>query len=147
MDIKTIRADIERLVAHKIDNGEPVAMAWLTQEILNDHADIAGSDVDFYVVCARYYVSDQVKRQIKKFEPSDTGQPDEQLVMEGFDHLQKAYPVERNAERVIMPITQMTIDELEERAAEYDVMAQGCIAHAEDIRRYIEQRQDESAAQ
>lgn len=141
MDIKTIKADIEKLVTDKIDSGQPVAMAWLTQEVLNAHADIHGQDVDFYLVCARYYVSDQVKRHIKKFEPS-AGVAEEQLVMEGFDHLQKAYPVERGSERVIMPISKMTNEELEARAAEYDIMAQGCIAHAEEIRRYIDERED-----
>jgi len=145
MDIKQIKTDIEKLVTQKIDSGQPVAMSWLTQEVLNDHSDITGEDVDFYIVCARYYVSDQVKRQIKKFEPS-TAEQDGQLVMDGFDHLQKAYPVERGEERVIMPVWKMTDKELEDRALEYDAMAHGCIAHAEDIRRYIEQRTLEKEA-
>lgn len=145
MDIKAINASIEKLVSDKIQNAEPVAMSWITQEVLSNHGNIQGDDTEFYMVCARHYVSDQVKRQIKKYEPTES-QADAQLIMEGFDHLQKAYPVERNEERVIMPIELMTDDEVLKRSNEYRAMAAGCTNHAKELIQYLEQRGASSTA-
>jgi hypothetical protein len=139
VDIKAINASIEKMVSDKIQNGQPVAMSWVTQEIIEAHNDIEGPDTEFYIVCARHYISDQVKRQIKKYEPSDSAS-DAQLIMEGFEHLQKAYPVERDDERVIMPIDMMTDEEVEKRAEEYKAMAAGCLNHAKELIQYLEQR-------
>jgi hypothetical protein len=139
MDIKAINANIEKIVSDKIQSGQPVAMSWVTQEIIQAHSDISGPDTEFYIMCARHYISDLVKRQIKKYEPSEIGS-DAQLIMEGFEHLQKAYPVERENERVIMPIDMMTNEEVQKRAEEYRAMASGCINHAKELMQYLEQR-------
>jgi hypothetical protein len=66
--------------------------------------------------------------------------------MDGFEHLQKAYPVERGDGREIVPVSQLTDLELEARAAEYDRMAEGCKKHALEIREYINSRVMSAAA-
>jgi hypothetical protein len=137
--VKDIGDFISDLVCSKIDRGEVVNMHWAATEVLNQYADINGTDVDFYLICARHYVADQVKKVIKRFEPSQD-QTNGQLVLDGFSHMQKAYPVKRASAHELVPTDQLTDHELEARAAEYEKMAAGCIAHADEIRKYIRDR-------
>lgn len=138
-NIKDIQTLIANLVSDKINEGQVVNMQWATKEIIDTYSDIEGNDVDFYLITARYYVGDLVKRCIKKYEPS-ADHPNEQLVMDGFEHLQKAYPVDRGEGREIVPVSQLSDAELEDRAADYEKMAAGCKKHALEIRQYIDSR-------
>lgn len=138
-DIKDIQSLIARLVADKIDAGHVVNMQWATKEILDTYCDIEGRDVDFYLITAKFYIADLVKRCIKKYEtPGQTASG--QIVMDGFEHLQKAYPVDRGEGREIVPVSQLSDAELEDRAADYEKMAAGCKKHALEIRQYINSR-------
>lgn len=138
-DIKDIQSLIARLVADKIDAGHVVNMQWATKEILDTYCDIEGRDVDFYKITAKFYIADLVKRCIKKYETPDQTASG-QIVMDGFEHLQKAYPVDRGEGREIVPVSQLSDAELEDRAADYEKMAAGCIKHALEIRQYINSR-------
>ena len=140
--IKDIQRIISDLVNRKIEAGEVVSMHWATTEVINTYPDIRGSDVDFYMVTARHYISDQVKRRIDKFEPQ-SGESGEQLVLDGFDHLQKAYPFEGPNGREIVPIEMAADLALLNRASEYEKMAEGMIAHAAEIRNYVRKRRPE----
>lgn len=142
--IKDIQRIIDELVNRKIEAGQVVNMHWATTEVINTYPDIKGQDVDFYVVTARHYVGEMVKRCINKFEPQ-TNEAGEQLVLDGFNHLQKAYPFEGPNGREIVP-TEMAADlALLQRAEEYERMAEGMIAHAAEIRDYVRNRRADYA--
>lgn len=138
-NIKDIQDLIFKMVASKIDAGQVVNMHWATTEIMNNYSDISGADCDFYRIAAKHYISDQVKKSIQKFEPKSDGN-NEQLVLDGFEHLQKAYPVKRGDDRELVPVDQIDDAELLERADEYERMAKGCMDHAAEIRIYVESR-------
>jgi len=144
-NLKDIQAVISSLILKKIDEKQVVNMTWATNEVLNKYSDVNGSDVDFYLICAKHYINDYVKRCITKFEPS-ADNASGQLVLDGFTHLQKAYPVQREGERELVPTSQLSDSELEVRAQEYEIMATGCIAHAEEIRQYVRKRNQRKAA-
>lgn len=139
-DIKEIRAFISALVADKIDAGQVVNQDWTVTEILNEYDDIEGEDKDFYVVAARHWVNSEVKSAIGRYEPS-AGVALDQLVLDGFEHLQKAYPVLRGESRQLVPVDQLTDFECEAKAGEYEKMGDGCYAHAAEIRSYKDSRQ------
>lgn len=72
-----------------------------------------------------------------KADPEDVSSP-AQFVLPGFEdcwHLQKAYCIERNGERVIVPILKMEPDEMRVVASSYRRMASGCNAHADELDR------------
>lgn len=144
-NIKDIQSLIAQMVSAKIDAGEVVNMHWAATEILNTYSGIEGPDSDFYRITARHYVADQVKRSIKRFEPN-TEKADSQLVLDGFEHLQKAYPVEHNGERQLVPVDMIPDDILIQRAEEYERMAEGVIAHASEIREFVRRRSGQSGA-
>lgn len=138
-NIKDIRALISSLVSNKIDAGQVVNQEWTVTEILNTYNDISGDDVDFYIIAARHWVNNEVKSVIGKFDP-EIGKDNSQLVLDGFEYLQKAYPVLRGAVRQLVPVEQITDDEWELKAFEYEKMGDGCYAHAAEMRRYKNSR-------
>jgi len=139
-DIKEIRALITMLVADKIAADQLVNQDWTVTEILNRYDDIEGSDKDFYLVAARHWVNGEVKSAIGKYDPKPVA-GEEQLVLDGFEYLQKAYPLLRGAVRVLVPVNQITDAEWDAKEKEYERMGDGCYAHAAEIRTYRNSRQ------
>jgi hypothetical protein len=134
MKENSIFPEIRKFIADKIASGETIAVDWLTHEIIAKKQDISGDDTEFYRVCAYTHVRDVVKRCVGKYNART--QSDEQLVMDGFEHLQVAYTVQRHDEIVLVPVDQLTAPEIEARAQEYEHMGLGCFAHAKELRSY-----------
>ena len=137
--------EIRKFVTDRVNSGVIVRVDWLTAEIVAQKDRFSGDDADFYLICAHRHVSEIVKECIGKYRPS-ANRPEAQMVLSGFEHLQKAYPVEREGARVLVPVHLLTDDELEARALEYMEMSKGCIAHAKEIREYIKRRSITEAA-
>lgn len=131
--------EIRKYITDKVNSGAIVRVDWLTAEIIAAKDRFDGEDSNFYLICAHKHVAEVVKDCIGDYRPKPT--VDAQLVLDGFDHLQKAYPVEREGIRVLVPIHLLSDAELEARAVEYVEMARGCIAHAKEIRAFIKARQ------
>jgi hypothetical protein len=131
-----VTTEINRIVTDRIDAGETVRVEWLTQEILAIKDKIDGEDADFYVACAADFIKYTVKRVIKKYAPQPEAVTDMQVRMDGFDHMLKAYTVQRDGETVLVPVKQLSDTEIEARAQEYEAMAHGCVAHSRELRAF-----------
>ena len=144
---KSLFDEIRRFVDHKINTGQPALVSWVTTEILARKSEVVGSDAPFYLFCARSVIHDIVKRVIGKYNDQSKpgGEKDEQIVLPGFEHLQRAYTVKRADEITLVPIEQLSDKELLARADEYDAMAAGCLRHAFEIRRYVKARSEVAA--
>lgn len=138
MSDTSVSSEVRKFISDKIANGETVVVEWLTHEIVSSKSAIEGEDEPFYRVCAYTHVKDIVKRCIGKYDAKP--ETDEQLVLDGFEHLQVAYTVRRNDQVTLVPVNQLSDTELQDRAAEYDLMAKGCRSHAREIRTYIVER-------
>lgn len=112
---------------------------WITQAIVENHSDIFGSDADFYLRCALEHVRDTVGNVIGKFKDA-IAIINPQIVLDGFEHLQKAYLIERDSDSAIVPIDDCTLEEINAKIAEYEQMAAGCMAHAKELRTYRKQK-------
>jgi len=138
MSPKELEQDAANLIATRLDAGEVVHAKWAVQELLNIHADIAGNDVDFYILCAREHVYRVIKKVIDRYEkPEDD---EKQMLLVGYEFLRVAYPVERDKERVVVPIHQLTDEELTARANEFRTQAGSLLRHADEIDSFIEKR-------
>jgi len=113
---------------------------WLANSVMSRHSDISGSDKDFYVLCAWAHVKTAVRAVVRRYRPEATEEPDRQIVLPGFDRLQVKYHVERNDESYLVPIDELTDQEIDAKAAEYERMAEGCRLHAAELRRYKRDR-------
>lgn len=139
-DLDKIASD---LIASKIAHGEEVQMEWAVHEIIKSQGTISGEGVDFYAFCARAHCYRVVKKAVDKYETRDEGDPN-QLNMAGFDYLQVAYTIERENERVLVPIDHLSAADLLARASEFDKQAKGLRAHAKEIRLYVAKRENVS---
>lgn len=139
MKMEGIRADVRAFIDEKVEAGEIVQVRWIVHEIVASRSEIDGYDADFYRACAFEVITKVAKECIGKYEA--TPQASAQLVMDGFEYAQKAYPVERSGDRVLVPTDQMTVEELNARADEYERMAAGCRLHAKELR-YLARMKD-----
>lgn len=137
--------EVRQVIDRALATGLEAPAKWVAQTVLSNHVGIEGEDKDFFVVCANHHVRDTVRAALRRFKPEAGAETDPQLVMPGFDRLQKAYLVERHDEQVVVPIDQLTDAEIDAKAVEYERMAKGCMRHAEELRRYIGSRERAAA--
>jgi len=143
MDETSVTAEVHKLIDEKISAGVVVVVEWAAAEILAGKNELQGDDAPFYRVCTFKEVCRIVKRAIGKYDATDT--TDEQLTFPGFKHLSKAYPMTREGQVVLVPVTKCTKEELLARAEFLDEMAKGCRAHARELREYVSARGSEAA--
>ena len=135
---ESLYSDIREFIQTKLDAGLILRAEWVTAEIISSKQEPECDDADFYLICARNHISEIVKKCIGKYSAKPT--TDEQLKLPGFEHMQKAYQVEREGVRLLVPTDYLSDNELLARADEYDAMAIGCRAHAREIRDFVERR-------
>ena len=119
-----------QLITDKIAAGEIVHMQWAVQELIARQGAITGDGVPFFTLCAREHVYRIVKKAVDKYDEPQSG---DQLTLEGYDCLQKAYTVEREEERQLVPVHLIDDDELLARAEEFRKQAKGLVNHAKEI--------------
>jgi hypothetical protein len=131
--------EIQTIVEVGISANRPTPASWLTNEVVASHPDIKGRDTDWYVLCAYEHVRDTVRQVLRQYKGEEPESPP-QLLLPGFKRLQRAYLVERDGEQSVVPINQLSDREILAKIREYERMAIGCTEHAEELRRYREQR-------
>ncbi|MGB0973113.1 MAG: hypothetical protein ACPGVG_19485 [Mycobacterium sp.] len=136
-----VLAEIDSLVTGSIDAGETVQADWVAHQIMLDHPYIQGDDAPFYRLGASSWVRDCVRRYLHRFKPRAEVEADKQLVLEGFERLQRAYLVTRNKQQVIVPVDHLSVDELRAKGRECQAMGDGCYQHASELFRYASSRQ------
>lgn len=135
----SVTEEIRKLIDDKIASGVVVRADWVAAGILQIKNKIEGEDMPFYRVCAYRDIVRLAKKVIGKFDAAET--TPEQLVLPGFKHLCKAYPMERDGAVVLVPVKVCTSEELMARAAQLEEMAKGCRAHAREILDYLSARE------
>jgi len=138
-------AELRDIVDDRLARGYPVAPSWIVHAFMKTHPLPRSFTLKrgrgFYEFAAPAYVRANIREVLKGFE--NTTEPDPARVLPGFEFLQRAYSVKREEEQVIVPTSQLSDDELEAKAQEYEKMGAGCYEHAAEIRRY---RRDRVAA-
>ncbi len=133
-------SEVRNFIQERLDAGIILRPEWVTAELLAGKSEPKCEDADFYLICARSHLAEVVKRCIGKYRSAPSAVSDAQLVLPGFEHLQRGYQVERGGVRVLVPTDILTDAELLARADEYDAMALGCRAHAKEIREFVDRR-------
>ena len=134
---KELVAEVAELVERGLSEGRTVQAASLVGAVISRHERIEGEDKDFYLICAWSHVRVVVRQILRRYKGEPAAEPDQQIVMPGFQRLQRGYLVERGKGSMLVPTKQLRNDELEARAEEYGRMAEGCNLHALELRRYI----------
>lgn len=134
---KTLVAEVTELIERAICNNRIVAAQWLAHELMKSHeAGIEGAaSPDWHIQCAYEGVKNAVREAVRRYEPSEA-ESDPQIIMQGFERLQKAYSVQRDGQHKVIPIDYLTDAEIDAKVDELECMAAGCTKHAEELKRY-----------
>ena len=135
MDEQSIRSEMHKIAQERIEAGAITSLDEIVHGVLGNRDGIEGDDAPFYRVHAFEDLKRIAKSVVGKYAAKDTTA--DELLLPGFKHLCKAYPMTREGEVVIVPVDMCTDDELRARAVQLDEMAKGCIAHALEIREYM----------
>jgi hypothetical protein len=114
-----------------------VPKQWLITAVMKQHPDINGNDRDFALYGAYFCVTKGVEEYFRGVKASEV-QGDEQLVIEGFHHLKSHYLVQRDGTVGTVPLTEMSKDELLQKAEQLKMHAKGTLEHARELERYAE---------
>lgn len=133
-----LRAELRQLIEAEIDAGRSPQRAWIAHALLCKHPLTATKDREFNMLCRNKAVNEAALEVLRtlRLEEKDPARVSGQGDLLGYEYLKKAYSVERDGELVIVPIQEMTIAERNARADEYMRMSEGCIGHADELRRY-----------
>ena len=142
-----LKEEIKRVIDRTISAGMRVRASWIATEIGNSHPDHFGKDVDFWQLTGISGVHAEVRRfisSIKTDEEDEEQQGKLPFTVSGYRYLQKIYfvsdPTTPEEGNVGIPINEMSDSQIENKANEYEKMAAGCVAHADELRRYLRNR-------
>ena len=135
MDEQNIRSEMHKIAQERIDAGLITGLDEIVHGVLDGRSNIDGGDAPFYRVHTFQDLKRIAKSVVGKYETKETTA--DELLLPGFKHLCKAYPMMRDNAVVIVPVDMCSDDELLARAAQLDDMAKGCMAHALEIREYL----------
>ncbi|WP_321941678.1 hypothetical protein [Paraburkholderia tropica] len=119
---------------------------WITETIMSSHAPPVCDDADVYLFNTRANVRDAVGAHLRRAKLKTDVTPDAQLVLEGFERLQKEYLIDDDGAQVSVPIEELSDGQLMEKYHELRAMGDGCYLHADEILRYIDARNAGRAA-
>ena len=129
-----INTRIDALVAA----GEPVRATWIAHAICQSHSDglAHNEEAEFWKHGGYKTCREEVRRCInRRMGDSETGGTD-QMVFDGFEHLQRYYMVDRDGDQVGVPVEAMTDEEIDAKEALYRNMGIACFAHADELSRF-----------
>lgn len=134
VEIEQIVEGLEHMNAPRLDRD------WITQQVMSQHADIDGEDADFYCCVSREKVRDVVRKRINRYSAKAEVKADPQLVLTGFERLQRYYSFEDGDHQFAVRVEDMTDAQLAAKERELMAMGAGCYQHADEIRRFRSQR-------
>jgi len=133
--------EVETLFDSYVKTGRSIHVDWLANAMMQRHPGIDGPDKDFYTLCAWAHIKTTIRAVVRNSKPSESGISDiPQLSLPGFVRLQTHYHIERDSEICLIRIDELSDEEIELKAREYEAMAEGCRLHAAELRRYQFQR-------
>lgn len=135
-----LRKPVFEAVEEAISKRKEVRRDWMVHELVKDR-QFAGPDRTWLRLTAYYAIKDLVGRAIRAFaKAQEEDESNPQMILKGYERLQKSYALKRDEEIVFVAIEECTDDELEAKAVEHEAQSQGHLAHARELRRYITQR-------
>jgi hypothetical protein len=136
--VESVKSEVNRIIDEVLERDQPALPAWIIQELITRHADVHGEDAAWHVTNSRAHLANVVRGCVNATK-GGASTPD-QLLLPGHEYLQLAYCTMRNDEPCIVPIGQMSGDEIEAKATELEGMSAGCLKHAGELRRYAQDR-------
>jgi hypothetical protein len=152
-----LRTEIELRIEECHARGDVVQPRWITHQICREHAkglavnadqtdEQEPDDVAFWRFCGYTLTRKLTTDCINDLSKPNGSRSHVAPFLPGFQHLQRHYVITRDGEDVEVPTGQLTVDELLEKADQYDRNAGTLVEHARELRRYAAMRAHEASA-
>ena len=141
--------EVKDLIRPQIEGEQIVNAAWVVPLMEAKHPmprTWRGVHADARRIGYREHIRDLARAIVREFKKKETDPDRDTPLLPGFKFVQRSYQIDRDAEPTCVPVDQMTDQEIEEKADELDRMADGCRAHAAELRRYLAIRRAAGAA-
>ena len=139
--LKVLVGEVSTAVDELMDRNEFINPEKVTTVICSNHQHELVNDAPFSTF-NNYTNVRRVVRQVisKKTDPFPDGEKTNQLTIEGFNHVQKYYCIEREGEMQGVPVVAMSDEEIDNKCDELIKMGRTCFAHAKELKRFKEVR-------
>jgi len=150
-----LRAEIDGLLDEKQQVGDDLQPQWITHEICERHRhglaplDPEASSEQLDHIAFWEYGGYATTRKLTTRCVNERERPDQVAdapVLPGFEYLNRYYVHEREGVAVGIRIEDSTDEELLAKAALYESQSVRLVAHAEELRRYVDWRRAQRAA-
>jgi len=132
-----LTVEIEQIIeAFEQTNERRLHPEYITNAVIDRHPDVSGADAEFYRVMSRAQVREAVRSRLNAFKAKAEAEADRQLVMQGFERLQRRYLVNEDGTQVAVKVEHMTSKQRQSKVAELRAMGQGCFQHADELERF-----------
>ncbi|GGB13420.1 hypothetical protein GCM10011491_46430 [Brucella endophytica] len=128
-------SELHKLIGQWMDAGQIAQPSQIVEEIFKNKP-LAGPYASFYRAFAKKELVGVVARMLKRVGMSDDP-ASPQMVFPGHTRLVKSYPVLRNGERALVPISLCTPRELSDHILLLRKQAKGCENHATELEKYV----------
>jgi hypothetical protein len=139
MNERDLRVIVHDAIGDALATDGEFSKRTLTQRLVLTHLDADDSD------CARaaawYAFGSLIRQGMKQFDKEAPESEPSQLVLDGFDLVQRAYLVERDGESRLVRTDLMTLAEGRAKAASLRSFAQGALKHADELDAYFDARE------
>jgi hypothetical protein len=141
--LKDLAQEVSQVIEEAIAGGRSMPATEIVALVLERHPlpppyDAAGVR-DFVTLACTWMVREQVHKILATLKRKNLRG---QAQLPGFARLLPAYIVIRNDVEMIVVTPQLTDAEIETKALEYEAMAEGCLLHAGELRRYALERRE-----
>lgn len=137
-----IKTAIEETVSEVLSgNLRPMRSTVITDAVMQRWIDeVQGPAADIALVGLHDTVGELVRKRMNADRKREAETPDPQLIMEGFERLQKLYVIDVDGEQTYVPVDEMTDEQIDAKADELRRFAVGAMKHADELVRYRDSR-------
>ena len=143
---RELNQEIEEAVMSAIKAKCPVTCSWIATEINSRHPE---PEDEYWLLIGTIGLQTRIRSYLGGLKKAQDRSQTDQLVLPGFCYLQQAYFAEDpsgESAPVLIPLDQMTDEQIERKAEELEKMSAGCAIHVKELRRYLKKRQATQAA-
>ncbi|MBB4189399.1 hypothetical protein GGE07_006081 [Sinorhizobium terangae] len=134
----SLSLELHKIIGQRIDAGQIAQPSQIVEEAFRNRP-LTGPHAEFYKAFAKKQLVSVVTQMLKRIGMSDDPAPP-QMVFPGHTRLVKSYPVRRNGERALVPLSQCTPQELSDHISLLRKQAKGCENHATELEGYVNKR-------
>ncbi|KXG84237.1 hypothetical protein [Agrobacterium bohemicum] len=128
-------SELHKLIGQRIDSGVIAQPGQIVDDVFKGKP-LSGYHSDFYKAFAKKQLVSVVTQMLKRIGMSDDP-ASPQMAFPGHRRLVKSYPVLRNGERALVPLSLCTPLELSNHISLLRKQAKGCENHAAELEEYV----------